>query len=119
MQQITDILFFEFSQVGKSCIRQHTETGRKTAAQESDIPSRIIEENSDIFGNFLQSRFKDAIDKSCFPTTLKQAKIKHIKKDNYRPRSILPNESEIFEKFIFCLMSQFSFRKRCNTNIAI
>ena len=53
MQQITDILFFEFSQVGKSCIRQHTETGRKTAAQESDIPSRIIEENSDIFGNFL------------------------------------------------------------------
>ena len=53
MQQITYILFFEFSQVGKSYIIQHTETGRKTAAQESDIPSRIIEENSDIFGNFL------------------------------------------------------------------
>ena len=101
MQQITDILFFEFSQVGKSCIRQHTETGRKTAAQESDIPSRIIEENSDIFGNFLQSRFKDAIDKSCFPTTLKQAKIKHIFKKRKRHLKKIITDPEVY-----CQMSQ-------------
>ena len=36
--------------------------------QESDIPSRIIKENSDIFGEYLLSSFNDAIDKSYFPT---------------------------------------------------
>ena len=38
-------------------------------AQESDIPFRIIKENSDIFGDYLFSSFTDAIDKSYFPTT--------------------------------------------------
>ena len=47
----------------------------KKVAQESDIPSRIIKENSDIFGKFLPSSFDDAIKKSYFPTVLNQADI--------------------------------------------
>ena len=38
-------------------------------SQESDIPFRIIKENSDIFGDYLFSSFNDAIDKSYFSTT--------------------------------------------------
>ena len=48
---------------------------KKRAAQESDIPLKIIKENSDIFGAYLLSSFNDATDKSYFPTTLKQANI--------------------------------------------
>ena len=44
---------------------------KKRAAQESDIPSRIIKENSDIFCEYLLSSFNDEIDKSYFPTALK------------------------------------------------
>ena len=40
----------------------------KKAAQESDIPSRIIKENSKIY---LLFSFNDAIEKSYFPTALK------------------------------------------------
>ena len=43
--------------------------------QESDILSRIIKENSDVFGDYLLSNFNDAIDKSYFPIALKQANI--------------------------------------------
>ena len=49
--------------------------GIKKAAQESDIPSRIIKENSDTFGEYLLSSFNDTIDKSYFPTALNQANI--------------------------------------------
>ena len=86
----------------------------KKAAQETDIPSRIIKENSDIFGEYVLSSFNDAIDKSYFPTALKQANITPVFKTgerysegNYRPISILPNVSNIFEKLMFCQMSHY------------
>ena len=124
---------FSFSQVGKKDILEEIlRLDIKKAAQESDIPSRYIKENSDIFGEYLLSSFNDAIDKSCFPTALKQAKItlvfktgERYSKDNYRPISILPNVPRIFEKFMFRQMSHYmdnilfkhqcGFRKGYNT----
>ena len=44
-------------------------------AQESDIPSRIIKENSDVFVEYLLSGFNGVIDKSYFPTALKHVNI--------------------------------------------
>ena len=88
-------------------------------AQESDIPSRIIKEKSDTFGEYLLSSFNDAIDKSYFPAVLKQANItpalrqgERYSKDNYRPLSILPNMSKNFEKkcFVKCLIKFFQKR---------
>ena len=49
-QQVVKILMFIFTCRKKRYVRGDTDTGRKKAAQESDIPSRIIHENSDIFG---------------------------------------------------------------------
>ena len=52
---------------------------KKRAAQESDIPYRIIKENSMyIFCDYLLSSFDDAIDKSYFPTAVKQANIMSV-----------------------------------------
>ena len=72
MQQVMEILYFIFTSMKKNYITGNIET-QKRAAQESDIPSRIIKENSDIFGDYLLSSFNDAIDKSYFPTALKQS----------------------------------------------
>ena len=100
---------FSFSQVGKKDMLEEIQRlDIKKAAQESDIPFRIIKEDSDLFGEYLLSTYNNAIDKSYFPTGLKQANITPVfktgerySKDNYRPISILPNVSKIFEKFMF------------------
>ena len=84
------------------------------ASQSSDIPIKVLKENSDIFSNFLCNNFNSSIKLSTFPEILKHADItplyKKGKKDikgNYRPVSILPNLSKIFEKCIFEQISQF------------
>ena len=58
------------------------------ACQDSDIPTKVIKSNSDIF--------TDALETSVFPPSMKLANItpvhkKGIHSDNYRPVSILPN----------------------------
>ena len=102
------------------------------ASQSSDIPIKIVKENIDVFSDFLCSSFNSSIKLSKFPENLKQADItpayKKGKKDikgNYRPVSILPNLSKVFEKLMFKQMSQFfqnifskyqcRFRKGFNT----
>ena len=88
-------LSFSCSQVGKKDIEEIQRLDRKKAAQESDILSRIIMENSDIFCEYLLSGFIDAIDKSLFPKALKQANVTPVfktgerySKDHYNPISM-------------------------------
>ena len=83
-------------------------------SQSSDIPIKVLKENSNIFSNFLCNSFNDSIKLLTFPEILKHADItplyKKGKKDikgNYRPVSILPNLSKIFQKCMFEQISQF------------
>ena len=62
------------------------------ACQDSDIPSRIIKENADIFTDFLHSSFNNSIYQSEFPSILKLANITPVfnkgdrnSNENYRP----------------------------------
>ena len=71
----------------------------------NNIPPKILIENKDICSHFLAKIYKDSILNSRFPTTLKNADITPIhkrdersKKENYRPVSILPCVSKIFER---------------------
>ena len=84
------------------------------ASQGSDIPTKIVKENVDIFGSFVCTSFKNTIKLSNFYENLKYADVtplhKKGKKDlkgNYRPVSILPNLSKIFEKCMFKQITQF------------
>ena len=45
------------------------------ACQETDIPTKIVKENADIFANVLLSNFNDSFEKSNFPSILKNATI--------------------------------------------
>jgi len=78
------------------------------ACQESDIPTRVIKENSEIFADFLLSPLNNTIKEGHFPDILKLADVTPIfkkgsknLKENYRPISILPNISKIFERPLF------------------
>ena len=78
------------------------------ASQSSDIPIKILRENSDYFSNFLCNSFNNSIKLSTFPKIHRHADItplyQKVKKDikgNYPPVSTLPNLSKIFEKCMF------------------
>ena len=77
-------------------------------------------ENADIFGSYICYFFNDSVERGDFPSILKLANIAPVfkkgfkgSKDNYRPVSILPVISKIFEAckqitfFIDPLLSNF------------
>ena len=67
---------------------------------------RILKQNFDVFDNYICDFFNECVDKGVFPSILK-ANITPVfkngfrgSKDNYRPVSILPIISKIFEKLL-------------------
>ena len=102
---------FSFSHVDKEEILSLYSTN---VSQYTEIPTKIIKDNADIFSDFLLSGFNNSITTSIFPSSLKQAIIRPVfkkgdknSKENYRPVSILPNISKIFEQFLFKQISNF------------
>ena len=75
------------------------------ASQYSDIPTKTIKKNSDIFSNFICESINNSIKSSIFPSCLKHADVTPLHKkcnkslkENYRPVSILPILSKVFER---------------------
>ena len=78
------------------------------ASQHSNILTKIIKSNSDIFIDFLYVSINSSIKSSLFPSCLKTADITSIykkgKKDlkhNYGPVSVLPVLSKLYERSMF------------------
>ena len=72
-----------------------------------DASKATIKNNSDIFSKIFQANLNNAIETSTFPEQLKHADVKQaFKKDsrtdkkNYRPISIFPNITKIYERCI-------------------
>ena len=103
-----------------------------------DIPIYLLKKVAEYVYEPLTSIYNTCIDSSTFPDSLKIAKVIPLFKDgdrelasNYRPISLLPTISKIFEKLIcdslvYHLESnhllfdyQFGFRKKRNTALAI
>ena len=80
---------------------------RKTC-RGSDIPTKIIKLNIDLFSNFICQDFNYCISIGKFPNELKHVDVLPVHKNkdksdktNYRPVSILSNISKIYEKIIY------------------
>ena len=106
---------FKFTEVDQKDIEKEIlKLDVNKASQSSDIPTKIVIENVDIFGDFICTSYINTVKSSQFYQNLKLADItpaykkgKKDMKENYRPVSILPNLSKIFEKLMFKEMSQF------------
>ena len=92
----------------------------KKACQESEIPVKIIKDNTDIFSEFIFLNFNISTFDATFPSELKNADVIQVFKrkgrsnvENYRPVSILPNLSKIYGK---CLCDQSSYSQSGNVN---
>ena len=84
------------------------------ATQKSDIPTKIIKQNQDIFSEFIFENVNNMIDTDIYPEQLKWAVVKpaHKKdfrtdKENFRPVSILPNISKIYERCLFKQLTNY------------
>ena len=70
-------------------------------SQQSDIPTKILKQNSDCFAEYFYESINQCILKSIFPSDLKLADVTPVYKDNYRPVSILSNISKFYERCIY------------------
>ena len=84
------------------------------ASHSSDIPTKILKQNVDFFSPFILDYVNKSISSSTFPSILKLADIipvykkdSRYEKSNYRPISVLPNLSKIFENVLYDQISSF------------
>ena len=87
---------------------------KKKASTFNGIPSKILAENYDIISPFVTKIYNDSNTNLNFPDPLKQAdttpthkKGDTTNKENYRPVSILPPVSKIFERNMFDQISGY------------
>ena len=100
---------FEFSFVSKSEISDElVKLNKAKASPSNDVPVKIIKENLDLLGYFLYNNFNNSLFSCDFPNGMKLAEIKPIfkkddktNKENYRPISILPALSKVYEKLMY------------------
>ena len=109
------------------------DTSKSTRSE--DIPFKVIKDN-DIFANFILQNFDKCIIDGKFLDQLKKENVSpafkignHNDKTNYRPVSILPSLSKIYESFIYNYINQMTkdalpifqcgFRKKYSTQHAL
>ena len=106
---------FYFSKLEKEEIQKEIhKLNNNKVFQHSDIPTRIIKSNSDIFSDFLYVSINSQIKSSMFPSCHETVGITPIYKkgkkdlkDNNRPVSILPVLSNLYERSMFKEISEF------------
>ena len=99
---------FYFSQVDTNTVlKEIRRLSAKKAVQDTDIPVKALKENAEFFTEQICCQFNEVMCSSKFPATFKFANLTPVfnqetrnLKDNYRPISILPIISKVFEKLI-------------------
>ena len=99
---------FSFEFVDKSNIsKEINKLDSKKACQEHDIPVKLIKSNKDLFSHFIYHNFNNSLFSSNFSSNFKAADILPLDKKNdksniekYRPISIVPTLSKIYERRI-------------------
>ena len=106
---------FKFSNVEKrEILNEIVNLDASKSCQDTDVPTKIIKENADIFADFIHPAINTTINKNEFPSFLKLADVIPVfkkgsknSKHNYRPISILKNISKVFERVMFKQIGDF------------
>ena len=106
---------FHFSPVDESVISDKIGSlDKRKPTTYNNIPTRILVDNKDIISPIITEMYNDSNRNSNFPNSLKLADVTPVHKkeertmkDKYRPVSILPPISKIFERNMFDQMSSY------------
>ena len=97
---------FEFVSLEET-IKEVNKLSVKKASQRLNMLIKIIKENKDLISYFVYNNFNNALSSLQYPNGLKYADVTPVfKKDdksdksNYRPISILPNLSKVYERIM-------------------
>ena len=124
---------FKFNDITENDIYNKINTfDTKKASIENDIPAKILIGSNDIVSNYLSCIYNSSKNSQNYPPSLKVADVSPIHKanertlkKNYRPVSLLPILSKLFEKYMydpiilyiekFLSPFLFGYRKGCST----
>ena len=106
---------FLFPEITKSEINQEIlNLDSSTACQESNLQTKIIKANSDIFTDVIHKELNKGLEERNFPCTIKLANVtpaykkgNRSEKGNYRPVSMLPSITKVFERCVYMQMSHY------------
>ena len=106
---------FKFRETNIDEIKKYIENlDPKKASQKSDMNTNIIRKNAAFFAKYICDDINASIRSSNFHNELKEADIvpvhkkkSKLSKENYRPISILPNISKVYERCLYDQMSEF------------
>ena len=80
------------------------------SSQQTDIPTKILNYNSEYFAGYFHENINFCFENSCLPSDLKFADVTPAyknSKDNYRPVSILSNISKVYKRCIYDQVEAF------------
>ena len=100
---------FNFEEVAREDIKKEIiNLNVKKPSTNGSIPATILKQYVDVYLPFLTKAIKHAITGNTFPEQLKKPEViplhkkeDPLKKENYRPMSLLPHVSKVFEKIIY------------------
>ena len=94
--------------------KELTRLDSSKACLETDIPTKIIKENSEFFSTIVGKGFNESLKTGYFPDKFKKANITAVFKNeertcknNYRPISTLSNLSKVFERIMHKQISKY------------
>ena len=94
-----EYLFYKKYPTKKFCMKKRQLDTRK-AYQDTDVPSKLVKMNSDIFGDFLHQNFNDAIATSVFPENLKNTNITPVFKKGDGTVKLIIGLSAFFRTYL-------------------
>ena len=136
-ENTTSSVKFDFREVTTEDVAvQIKKLNSKKASPINSIPARILKENSDVFCAVIQNLYNYGLSKGIFPKELKAGDISSLfkkedafTKKNYRPITVLPSVSKIYERMMQDQMLPFvqsflspllcGFREGCGTQHAL
>ena len=106
---------FKFDEISESTLIEVIEDlDSSKSYQKDNIPPKILKDNKDICAIVLKSDISRCINNGNFPNNLKTADITpvfkkedRLSKTNYRPVSILPTLSKIYEKIFYLQIYEY------------
>ena len=90
----------------------------KSLSTSRSIPATILKQSVETYLPFLTKAINLAITECKFPDKLKKSEVillykkkDHLKKENYRPNSLLPNVSKDFERILYAQIKNYMDNK--------
>ena len=106
---------FSFSHVSPDVIFNCIKNMDATKSNSGNIPTKILKLSNHVIYIPLTNSVNESLTNCCFPNELKFANVSpvhkdgdHLSKKNYRPISVLPNISKVFERILFDQITSFT-----------